>query len=432
MEALLKTLANSKKLPIELIIQCHNIKIPIDWRSLSLNTPIKDVVNNSSLQWDWAVIENRVDFRMIHYNHIKDNNISFVFNVYQLTKREKLCDIASQLDLPWHPEAIATFPLTEDGVCEKHLLELIEKYGILWGIEKITNIFSLETILNKPYLEWDITSVTNKLLILLDNEDYQKYMYFISNLDKKLIDFERLTPTTPWYIINKTLVLPWDFYNKPFEFQNNTDENKYEENFYKNEELFSIIKNLYKNNIPINWKDITKTIEFFYIESNELFPWDEDSLIERTDVPMWFIIEYPHIKWDKPKITSDRLWNVIYTYRNWDWDEKTMINFNPEDIPPVMILRYFKYKWNWTELSRKYDYHEISQNDDLPWDWDIIISRDDIPYVLFDKYPEKNWIIDNIITNNEEREKLESLEELKNLFSVRIAVLIFRRLHPQL
>ena len=63
----------------------------------------------------------------------------------------------------------------------------------------------------------------------------------------------------------------------------------------------------------------------------------------------------------------------------------------------------------------------------LPWRWDIIIKRNNIPFVFVKEFPEKNWICNNIITNNESRNTIvKTLELLKDIFPTDISVLIFK------
>ena len=100
------------------------------------------------------------------------------------------------------------------------------------------------------------------------------------------------------------------------------------------------------------------------------------------------------------------------------------------DLPPVEILtRYPKVNWNWERYSREFSYADILNYNFLPWKWDVIVSRTNVPFYFAMEFPDKKWICDNMCADASETNIIRTLTFMKETFSTDISLIIFNKIY---
>lgn len=419
-----EALFNAINLPIEIIRRFHKYT---NMSNITNTTPIDIIIQNKHLPWDKDVIVNKMDVRMIHTIHFSEN-FNLKWNYFNLTKNEPdKCNIAIYPNLPWDIKAIED--LNVDGLCNDHLLFLLNKYkNIKWDWQKATKNLSLNAIILNSSLNWDYNTINYKLLDI-NNKDIIEIS--LLSLPTNLIDWDVMTQKVSWDFISKYPNLPWNYKDK---------------NICKcDDKCFNIISldnlKLLKTK-PLNWEKISSIFTWECIYTNQYLPWDEKVLTSAAYPPIWFVRNTKY-KWDMKKIThnSKQYWKNILENPDIKWDEEEMIINNDNDFiwdedepiintPPIELLyRYKNLKWDWDKYSEKIKCSDILDYSNLPWNWKIITNRKDISIGFALRFPEKSWLITNfsdILLSD--KISLRILIVLKICFNQDIVSIIFNKI----
>lgn len=402
----LKSLRNETSLPINII---RNFYRYLDMSKMTRTTPISTIISNKYLPWDKKELVKKKDIRMFHTKHFNLN-----WNYYKLTMDEPdKCNIAKFSRNFWSRKAIENMG---PGVyCDEHLIIILQRYPkINWDWNTITKRISIDVISNNTFLPWVKNVLTNKIMELPND----KIMSVLLKFPEEMLNWKVITLHVPWEMIGDMPDLPWELMEK----------NCCDCGSCTHVLPIWVLRKLKKKSL--NWKNITECVSYEIISANQDFPWDEETLVNDLNAPLWFIMNTKY-NWDLKKITLISDWErIMYSPPNfkWDKDELASDKFN---LPPIeLIIRHSDVKWNWERYSKEFSYNDILDYRFLPWRWDIIIERNNIPFVFVKEFPEKNWICNNIITNNEYRNTIvKTLELLKNIFPTDISVLIFKILY---
>lgn len=400
----LKSLRNENSLPINII---RNFYKYLDMSKMTRTTPISTIISNKYLPWDKKELVKKKDIRMIHTKHFNLN-----WNYYKLTMDEPdKCNIAKFSRLFWSKKAIEN--IGPDVYCDEHLIIILQRYSkIDWDWNRITRRISIDVISNNTFLPWVKNVLTDKIMKLPND----KKMSVLLKFPEEMINWKVVTLHVPWEMIGDMPDLPWELMEK------------YCCDCGKNCTYVLpvwVLRKLKKKSL--NWKNITACASYEIIYANQDFPWDEETLLDDLYAPLWFIMNTKY-NWDLKKITLISDWErIMYSPPNFKWDKDELAS-DKFDLPPIeLIIRYTDVKWNWERYSKEFSYDDILDYRFLPWRWDIIIERNNIPFVFVKEFPEKNWICNNIITNNESRNTIvKTLELLKDIFPTDISVLIFK------
>ena len=399
---------NATSLPVDFIRNFHEF---LDMKVLTNTTPIQTIINNKFLPWDKSVIVNKKDVRMIHTKHF-----NLKWDYYKLTIEEPdACNIAVYPNLNWDVTAIEEISINK--YCIKHLLFIVKKYNkINWNWENITNKIELEDILKDLSLDWCYDTIIDKLLKI--DIKSELFISALFNLNHSKLDWGRITQYVTWEFISYNQTLNWEYGNKHI-----CNCGKYCCNYL---DLYTLKKLKSK---PLNWKNITEVALYEKIDSNPEFPWDEETLLSYDYTPLWFV-EKTNYKWDMKKITKNSTWSEIRIYHSIKWDLDELIVFGV-DTPPIDILcLYPKLKWEWDKLSAVFSFDDIITYSILPWNWEIIKKRDNLPFIFIRAFPEKTWDFSQFKTADKYEEKmLEVYKVLDNTFIKELSLLIFNKLY---
>lgn len=419
----INALKDAVSLPVSFIRIFHEF---LDMKVLTNTTPIQAIINNKFLPWDTSVIVNKKDLRMIHTKHF-----NLKWNYYKLTIDEPdVCNIAKYIDLNWNISAIKEMNINK--FCSEHLLIIINKYNeINWNWEDITIKFDLEDILKNLTLNWHYPCISEKLLkVDIRSELFISALY---NLNHSNLNWKLITDHVNWGFIGNNIELPWVYINKficncPLTCQTLTGKTLTGQtltcqNFL---DLYTIKKLKSK---PLNWKQITKFQSYQTIYENPEIPWDEEAIIADYYAPLWFV-EITNYNWDMKRITQTSSWLNIRLFPSMKWDIDELVILHDDIIPPIdVISRFSKSKWDWDKLSELVIFDDIITYI-LPWNWEIIKKRNNIPFRFLISFPEKSWDYYKIKTDDKYEEKmLEIYKILDKFFIKQISILVFRKLY---
>jgi hypothetical protein len=402
-----RSLKDATSLPVSII---RNFHMYLDMRKITKTTPISVIVSNRLFPWDKRELVKKKDLRMIHTTYFDLN-----WDYYKLTISEPdKCNIAKYPDLKWDEKAIES--IGHNVYCKNHLLSILIRYPTLnWNWYSLTSNMSLGIILKNMSLPWDNGAISD---LLQAENDEECRMRVILKLSSNIIDWKRMTMITKWKTIGKYPELPWCYKYKHC--CDCGEQCKYYLPLW-------VLRKL--KNKPLDWEHITKCISYDTIYANKDIPWDEKTITSDIEsVPTWFVMNTDY-NWDTKAITKNSSWVTINDYPEFNWDENEMVS-DEIDLPPVEILtRYPKVNWNWERYSREFSYADILNYKFLPWKWDVIVSRTNVPFYFAMEFRDKKWICDNMCADASETNIIRTLTFMKETFSTDISLIIFNKIY---
>jgi hypothetical protein len=120
--------------------------------------------------------------------------------------------------------------------------------------------------------------------------------------------------------------------------------------------------------------------------------WDWKEVSKR--IALSDILNHPELPWDYPNIEYFRF-SDVKDHLHLPWNMSKCLN-----IPLDYVLKNLDVKWDWCELSRDYNINEILKHDQLPWDHQVLSTRNDVTISVVLRNPHVPWDYDVMIRYN--------------------------------
>ncbi len=244
-----------------------------DWNQLSLNPSIsfKFIINHRTMHWN-------------------ANNVSRNISITE--------DDILQGNYPWNYSGIFANPNLNYKFFEEKIINCKHVLHIDWALLSANPSIETLDIINHPYHPWNdkfLSANPNITSSFILNEGSKRFWYAPSvsanpGITKRDIVKSTLKQLFDWDYINLS-INP----NLPLAYVNDNIDKQW------------------------NWFEISKVASMTDIERFYNFKWNDIGLSMNKNISMQFILNHPHIDWDKQYLLTNSAISLNDIYENLDW-----------------------------------------------------------------------------------------------------------------